>query len=142
MNEVQVRSRAGQDFEQSIKAGIHQFTSDVPKSMGGRETGPNPHELLLGALGACTSITVQMYAKRKGWNLRHVSVKLSEKDVEDLNNPGSKIAKISREIEVEGELAPEQIEQLKAVADKCPIHKLLSGPKQIDTNIAKATQVV
>lgn len=142
MYEVQVKSLVGKDFEQTIKAGGHEFVSDVPQSMGGAETGPNPHELMLGALGACTSITLQMYAKRKGWNLRHVAVKLNEEDVEDQDIPGSKIARITREIEVEGELTSEQIAQLKTVADKCPIHKLLSGPKQIDTNIAKATQVV
>ncbi len=89
---------------------------------------------MLSALGACTSITIQMYAQRKGWDVKNVSIKLKEESVEDPNNQG-KMSKITREIDVEGELTQEQIDSLKTIADKCPIHKLLSGPKQILTNI-------
>jgi len=135
MVQVQVKARADQQYKQEIKAGAHQFASDAPKSVGGTETAPEPHELLLGALGACTSITLQMYAQRKGWDLKDVIVDLSEEQVEDPENPGRKISKITREIKVSGNLKQDEIDALKTIADKCPIHKLLSGPKQIATNI-------
>ncbi len=134
MTEVQVKTAAGMPYKQEIKAGQHAFTADAPKELGGGAVGPNPHELMLSALGACTSITIQMYAQRKGWNVKNVSIKLTEESVEDPNNQG-KMTKITREIDVEGELTQEQIDSLKAVADKCPIHKLLSAPTQIVTNV-------
>lgn len=136
-NKVQVKAQVGTDYKQEIKAGSHVFVSDAPASVGGTETGPEPHELLLGALGACTSITLQMYAKKKGWDLKNVQVSLSEELVEDAANPGQKVSKITRDINVEGNLTGEQIDNLKAIADKCPIHKLLQGPKQIATTIEK-----
>lgn len=135
MNEVQVKNTAGTPYKQEIKAGQHVLTADAPKEFGGAAVGPEPHELLLGALGACTSITIQMYAERKGWAVKTISVKLNEETVEDTENPGKKISKITREIDLEGDLTQEQIDSLKAIADKCPIHKLLSGPKQILTNV-------
>ena len=136
MAQVQVKARAGQQFQQEIKAGPHSFVADAPKSVGGAEVGPEPHELLLASLGACTSITLQMYAKRKGWDLQDVQVDLKEEQLDDAES-GKPISKITREIHVTGNLEPEQLEQLKTVADKCPIHKLLSGPKQINTQLDK-----
>jgi putative redox protein len=135
MPQVEVRSQSPSDFKQEIKYAGHKFVADAPKDAGGSEAGPDPHELLLGALGACTSITLQMYAKRKGWDLKEVKVKVTEEKVDDTNNPGQTISKINREISVDGNLPADQIETLKGIADKCPIHKLLSGPKQIVTAI-------
>ena len=136
MSEVQVKSAAatGTPHKHEIKAGQYTLTADAPKEFGG-STGPEPHELMLAALGACTSITIQMYAERKGWAVKNISVNLREETVEDAENPGKKISKITREIDLEGDLTQEQIDGLKAIADKCPIHKLLSGPKQILTNV-------
>ncbi len=134
MSEVQVKGAAGTAYKQEIKAGTHTLTADAPKEFGGADVGPEPHELLLSALGACTSITIQMYAQRKGWDVKNISVKLKEETIEDPDNAG-KISKITREIDLEGDLTQEQIDSLKAIADKCPIHKLLSGPKQILTNV-------
>jgi putative redox protein len=138
MPRVEVRSQSASPYKQEIKSASHEFVADAPKDVGGQESGPNPHELLLGALGACTSITMQMYAKRKGWDLKEVKVKVTEETVEDANNPGQKISKINRDISVEGNLPADQVEALKGVADKCPIHKILSGPKQIVTAISHA----
>jgi putative redox protein len=135
MSNVQVKTTSADVYKQTIKAGSHSFSADAPKSVGGSEAAPDPHELLLGSLGACTSITMQMYAKRKGWDLKEVTVDLSEEKVDDSEHPGQTIAKISRTIKVTGDLAPDQVESLRAIADKCPIHKLLSGPKQISTSI-------
>ena len=134
MTEVQVKSTAGTPYKQEIKAGQHTFIADVPKDLGGGGVGPEPHELMLSALGACTSITIQMYAQRKGWDVKNISIRLKEESVEDPNNQG-KMTQITREIDVEGDLTQEQIDSLKAIADKCPIHKLLIGSKQILTNM-------
>jgi putative redox protein len=134
MPQVEVKTSSSTNYQQQIKAGTHTFNADAPKSAGGLEAAPDPHELLLGALGACTSMTMQMYAKRKGWDLKEVTVKVSEERTEQA--PGQPISKISREIKVGGDLAPDQVESLKAVAEKCPIHKLLSAGNQITTAIS------
>lgn len=139
MAQVTVKADAGKQYKQEIEAGTHSFTSDAPTEVGGTGQGPEPHELLLAALGSCTSITVQMYAQRKGWDLKGISVKLKEEKIADPENESRSMPKIVREIELKGALEPDQVDALKAIADKCPIHKLLSGPKQIATevNLAK-----
>jgi putative redox protein len=141
MSQVQVKARASDQYRQSIGARSHSFNSDAPQEHGGNDSAASPHELLLGALGACTSITLQMYAKRKGWDLQDVIVDLTEEEIEDPNQPGRKLTKITRDISVGGNLTPEQIDGLKVAADKCPIHKLLSGPKQINTEIKRLASV-
>lgn len=138
MVQVMVKSQTNQPYKQAIKAGKHDFLADAPVSAGGGETGPDPHELLLGALGSCTAITLQMFANRRQWDLNEVSVKLKEEKVDDPEQPGRQISKISREIELKGNLNQEQIEALKAAADKCLIHKLLTGPKEIVSNVSHA----
>lgn len=134
MPQVEVKTSSAETYQQQIKAGSHTFNADAPKAVGGLEAAPGPHELLLGALGACTSMTMQMYAKRKGWNLKEVTVKVSEE--RDEKAPGQPVSKIKREIQVGGDLAPDQVEALKAIAEKCPIHKLLSSGNQITTAIS------
>jgi putative redox protein len=136
MPQVEVKTQSADAFKQEIKSASHHFVADAPKEAGGTEGGPDPHELLLGALGACTSITMQMYAKRKGWDLKEVKIKVTEEKIDDASNPGQSIPRINREIIVGGNLPADQVEALKAIADKCPIHKLLSGPKQIVTAIS------
>ncbi|CAN5493511.1 OsmC family protein [soil metagenome] len=133
MANVTVKSNTSKKYQQEIKAASHSFVSDAPESVGGLATGPDPHELLLASLGSCTAITLEMYAAKKGWDLKSVNVALQEESVDDPANPGKKVSKITREIKVEGNFDAEQIESLKAAADRCPIHKLLSGPKQIET---------
>ncbi len=123
-------------YRQEIKAKSHSFLADVPQSEGGQEEGPTPHELLLAALGACTSMTVKMYAERKGWPIEEVVVTLREEKVPDPENGSRTIPRILRDVKVKGDLNDEQVTALRSIADKCPIHKLLSGPKQIDTELA------
>ena len=133
MAHVTVKSNTSKKYQQEIKAASHSFVSDAPESVGGLATGPDPHELLLASLGSCTAITLEMYAAKKGWDLRSVNVALQEESVDDPANPGKKVSKITRDIKVEGSFDAEQMESLKSAADRCPIHKLLSGPKQIET---------
>jgi putative redox protein len=136
MTQVLVKTKSKEGYKQDVKAGSHAWVVDIPKDKGGEETGPDPHDLLLGSLGACTSITLQMYAKKKGWELDDVSVNLIEEETDNPSGSG-KVTKISRDIQVHGNLTPEQVDTLRSIADKCPIHKLLSGQLQIDTSIGK-----
>ncbi len=124
-------------LKHQIRAGNHTLVSDAPAEAGGHEAGPDPHELLLASLGACTSMTLKIYAGKKGWDLKQVEVDLEENQVED--SEGKKRTVISREIKVSGDLNQEQLDSLKAIADKCPIHKLLTGQKEITTDLKAAT---
>ena len=109
----------------------HQWLSDEPESAGGRNTATTPDRMALGALGACTAITLRMYAQRKGWPLTGVHVDLQL-------NPGGKPAagapnEIARVIRLEGPLDAGQRARLLEIADACPIHKLLTGEVRIST---------
>jgi len=135
MTQVLVSSTAEKGMQHDISAGAHKFISDANPEAGGTDGGPNPHELMLAALGACTSMTLRVFAKRRGWNIDTVNVKLNEESIEDPNNAGKKMSKITRDIEVKGDLTQEQMDTLKSIADKCPIHKLLTESKQIITSL-------
>jgi putative redox protein len=117
-------------YKVAITVGKHVVIADEPEANGGKNEGPNPHELLLASLGACTCATVRMYADRKKMNLDEVKINLSvERDEE--NN----LTNITREIKFVGELTDEERTKLLAIADKCPIHKLLSNPVKITTQM-------
>ncbi|MEO5666749.1 MAG: OsmC family protein [Bdellovibrionota bacterium] len=104
----------------------HTFLSGVPATDGGSDEGPNPHEYVEAALAACTTITIQMYANRKQWNLlsADVRVKITEE---------GESSRFSREISFRGQLSDEQRARLLEIADKCPVHKLLESKIAIDT---------
>lgn len=136
MAEVLVQSNNASSFIHDITLGKHKLTADIDTEMGGKDGGPNPHELMLAALGACTSMTIKVYAGRKGWDVQEVNVKLQDEQIVDPENPSRKVPKITRIISISGNLTPEQLNSLKAIADKCPIHKLLTDNKQIETNLA------
>ena len=131
---VEVKAKAGELYRQDIQAGKHHFAADVPADLGGQDTAATPHEMLMGSLGACTAIAVEMYAKRKEWPLKGIKVKVTEEQVEGAD--GKKVTKFIREIDLEGNLTPEQIDGLKAIADKCPIHKILTAQNQVTTAVA------
>lgn len=126
MREVTVKTGQGK-LGQVIQVGTHQIIADEPTELGGADTGPAPHELLLSSLGACTSMTLQMYAQRKGWALRAVHVSLTgEHKPEGFH--------ITRNISLEGDLDDEQKKRLIEIANKCPVHKTLSGSIKIETH--------
>ncbi len=123
-------------FEQSIVAGKHRYLADEPVSVGGTGNGPSPYEYLLAGLGACTSMTIRLYADLKKIPLRHVSVRLKHDkihaaDCEHCETKEGKIDRIDREITLDGDLTSEQRAKLLEIADKCPVHRTLHG--EIDT---------
>ncbi len=138
----QVVVRTGDDgFTTEVKAGRHSFLADEPSSVGGKDLGPTPYDLLIASLGACTSMTLRMYADRKGWPLEEVRVhldhgKVHEQDCENCENENAKIDQIEREIELFGDLNDEQRQKLLEIADKCPVHRTLHGEIRVVTKLA------
>lgn len=120
-----------------IVTGIHAVIADEPVDVGGEDTGPNPHELLLGALGACTCITLRMYADRKGYEVSQISAALG-RSVEKMLVDGVEkdVEIITRDIHIEGGLPDEDRERMLSVANRCPVHRTLMNPdKRIDTRL-------
>jgi len=130
-------------YAQVVYDGKHRLTADEPEEEGGLDTGPSPYRLLLAALGACTSITLRMYADRKKWPLRHVAVRLrhSKRHATDSAAADTKPAKIDhieREIELTGELSDEQRQRLLEIANKCPVHQTLERANEVVTSLRPA----
>ena len=132
--------KSGEDkYAQTILVGHHLFQGDEPFDVGGRDAGPNPYELLLAALGTCTSITVRMYADRKGWPLEEVQVRLAYAMVQAGDcgtSNGELVDGIEEELIVTGHLSEAQRKRLTEIAARCPVHRTLSSPIQICTRLA------
>lgn len=114
----------GTHYETKIIAGNHLLTTDEPVDHGGKDLGPTAHQMLLSSLGACTAITLRMYADRKQWDLQKVHVYLN---MEKVMEGTEEITKIYTKLEFEGNLDEEQIKRLKIISEKCPVHKTLVG---------------
>lgn len=128
MRDVSVKTEPSGKFTQTVEAGPVRFVADEPVADGGGDLGPSPFDLLLSSLGACTSMTVKMVADRRGWPLESVEVRLSA-------TRGEAFA-IRREVTLVGPLTEEQRAALLAIANKCPVHRTLSGPITIETALA------
>jgi uncharacterized OsmC-like protein/pimeloyl-ACP methyl ester carboxylesterase len=137
-----VRESGDGKFRQAMRLGSHLLYADEPVSVGGDDTGPSPYELLLGALGSCTTMTLRMYADRKKWPLERATVALRHDkrhadDCEDCEKKDVKIDHIEREITLEGQLSDEQRRRLLEIADRCPVHRTLHSEIRIDTRERK-----
>lgn len=121
-------------YRQEIEVGTHRLVADEPASAGGTDAGPAPYEYLLSALGACTAMTLRMYAEMKHLPLTRVSVALTHEKVPV--DGSRKIDRIERRITLEGELTPAQRQRLLEIANRCPVHRSLSGEIRIDSSLA------
>jgi len=128
-------------YKTTIQFQNHQLVADEPKPLGS-DAGPNPYDLLLAALGACVSITLRMYADRKGWDLEEVQVNLSQsrvyaQDCEDCESEDGYVHIIEKKIKFIGDLTQEQIQRLLVISDKCPVNKTLTNEIKIVTKISE-----
>lgn len=136
---VMVRNGSG-GLACEVRAGQHRWIADEPESVtGGNDAGPDPYGLLLGSLGACTAMTLRMYARHKKIDLEDVTVHLKHdrihaKDCEDCETSEGRIDEITREITVTGELTDEQKQRLVEIAEKCPVHRTLTSETKIRTS--------
>ena len=129
-------------FTQSIQIGAHQLRADEPVTMGGGDSGPSPYDLLLAGLGACTSMTLRLYAEQKQWPLERVTVHLRHEkvhatDCADCETKEGKIDRIEREIKIDGALDDAQRARLLEIANKCPVHKTLHSEVWIPTRLVE-----
>jgi putative redox protein len=131
-------TEGNQRFLRRVTTDDHAWLADEPTDVGGDNLGPDPYEQLLAALGTCTSMTLRMYANRKMWNLTGLRVELTHKrdhgpDCERCEEPDQTIDVIERAIEIEGDLDDAQIARLLEIADRCPVHKTLTGDLRIES---------
>jgi putative redox protein len=133
-------SESGAKYGQDVRAGRHVLRADEPTDAGGRDSGPTPYDLLLAGLGACTTMTLRMYADRKGWPLRRASARvryarIHAKDCESCESDEGRAHRFVRELELTGPLDDAQRERLVEIADRCPVHRTLHEQKEIVTRL-------
>ena len=138
MIEGTVKVTVGQDYSAHVTVGAHTLIVDEPLHAGGKALGPDPYSYILSALGACTAITVRMYANRKNWPLEKVEVTLRHdhlhtQDCDNCEDPASRLDKITKELKLYGNLTEEQKHRLEIISSKCPIQKTLAAGIAIET---------
>jgi putative redox protein len=117
-------------FKHTVTVGSHEVRVDEPEENGGTDTGPNPQEMLAVSLASCTAITIEMYAKRKGWNIGDVSVEVNYEPAQR----GSP-TKFRMTMRLPKELPEEQRERLEQIAAKCPVHRTLEGEVMFEESV-------
>ena len=137
--DVIVRGSA-EGFAQRIEAGSHRLLADEPESVGGTNTGPDPYDLLLSALGSCKAMTVEMYARRKKWPLEQITVflrhsKIHAVDCAECETKVGKIDRIECDLQFTGAITAEQRSRLLEIANMCPVHRTLKAEIDIETQL-------
>jgi putative redox protein len=136
---VVVRGRK-EELRKDVEIGPHRVVVDEPVAYGGRDEGPTPYDLLIAALGSCTAITLQMYAKQKGWPLEGIEVRLRHekihaRDCADCETKEGRIDRIHRELVLIGPLDEAQRARLLEIANRCPVHRTLLSELNIQTTL-------
>ena len=122
--------RDGESFKHDLEMRRHHVTADEPEETGGDDTGPSPQELLAASLASCTAITIEMYAKRKGWQIGDVAV-----DVDYEPAQRGSPTKFDMKVKLPKELPEEQRERLMQIAAKCPVHRTLEGEVMFEESV-------
>ncbi len=138
---VVVRETRNSKFQQTVTIGPHRMLADEPVAAGGEDTGPGPYDFVLAGLGACTSMTMRLYAERKSLPLERVTVtlkhsKIHAEDCAECETKAGMLDQIERVIAMEGNLDTEQRKKLMEIADKCPVHRTLTSEIRIVTQAA------
>ncbi len=141
---VEVGETGTGKFTQNVRVGAHTLLADEPQNMGGDDLGPAPHDYVLAGLGACTSMTIRMYADRKKIPLENVFVKLSRRkikaeDCSDCATTEGEVEEMTREIHLSGDLDDATRTRLLEIANKCPVHRTLSGEIKIRSSLAPSS---
>jgi putative redox protein len=137
---VIVEDAGSGDFAEIVRSGRHVLPADEPVAVGGTDTGPGPYQYLLAALGACTAMTLRMYARQKKWPLEKVTVRLAHEkihaqDCAECETKEGKIDRIQRSLELDGPLDEAQRQRLLEIADRCPVHRTLTSEIVIQTRL-------
>ncbi len=134
---VDVRETGAGGYVQEVQVGRHRLIADEPESVGGLDAGPSPYDLLAAALGVCTSMTIRMFADRKGWPLEGVRVAVRHAKAHHRDSGGSdaKIDRLTREIALDGPLDDDQRARLLEIADRCPVHRTLERANEVETRL-------
>ncbi len=130
MTGIRASAHQLQNFRHDIRVRSHTITADEPKEHGGGDDGPSPQELLAASLASCTAITMEMYAKRKGWDVAGLTV-----DVEYAPAERGCPTKFGLVMKMPAHLSDEQVERLTAMAAKCPVHRTLEGEVAFDERV-------
>lgn len=134
MNPVIVKERTGGKYTQDVNAGPHHAFADEPASFGSADLGMSPYEFVCAGLGACTSITLRMYAERKDWPVTHIGVEVRHKRVSRGDEKPRDV--FTRAITIEGDIDEAQRERMLVIANKCPVHRTLEASSEIETALA------
>lgn len=138
---VEVEETLSGKFTQTMLSGNHELIADEPESAGGNDYGPDPYAYLLMALGACTSMTLRMYAQHKELPLERVRVALSHRKIhaadcrDCADKTEGKVDEITRKITLEGDLSNDQRQRLLEIADRCPVHRTLTGEIKVRSEL-------
>jgi len=132
MTQIIITGNGKGRYQQEVKIGQHQLLADEPESLGGDDAGPSPMEFVLTGLGACTAITLRMYAEKKGLDIASITVALEHR-----RSPEGK-HQVERVVAVEGNLTDEQRARLLEIANRCPTHLALQQPLEVKTRLEPA----